>query len=297
MPKSQPDDSPISQRLIALIAHFEGGVQTRFAEKVGIATGIVGGMLGKKQSKPGLELTGKILQAYPSISERWLILGEGEMLKPEAPLKNNSVLSGPAIELHIEPEMSGNKRAPYINYLAAANYSGYQSQEALEQAETISLPPDLLPGKRPYFAFPVRGESMEPTFFTNDIVLCQEVPRQEWLNIKGEMLAVVVSRSNGLQLKRVTVNRQLKTLQCRSDNPISPPFILSIDDSEEQASDVLEVWSVEWRLTKHNDAPQREPAERFRTIEAEVGDLRYLIESIIDEREINRRLRERERNK
>lgn len=77
----EKEESPIYQRLVHLIKHFESGVQTRFAERVGIPTGIVGGMLGKKKVKPGFELTGKILQAYPQLNERWLLLGEGEMLK------------------------------------------------------------------------------------------------------------------------------------------------------------------------------------------------------------------------
>jgi len=215
------------------------------------------------------------------------------MLKPEAPIKNNSVPSGPPPEIHIEPDTSGNRTAPYINYKAAANYAGYQSQEVLRQLAFISLPPELMSVKRPYFLFPVTGESMEPTFYTGDLVLVYQVRHDAWLNLKGEHLMVVVSRSNGIQLKRVSVSKELRVIHCRSDNRLFVPFTLSLDDSHHEA-DVVELWQVEWRFTRRNEVPHREQAERFYSLETEVGDLRYLIESIIDKPAMEQLLRQRE---
>lgn len=274
-------------------------MQRRFALKVGIAAGVVNDILGVRKSKPGFDIISKILQAYPQMRAEWLMRGEGEMLQSAESLKNNSVLSRPApVELHFEPDTSGNKRAPWINYKAAANYlTGYQSQERYEEVEALSLPREIMPGKQPYTAFTVTGESMEPTFFAEDIVLCQQIPQTRWLELRGELLCVVVSRTHGIQLKRVTVRKELRLLRCRSDNPRSVPFDISLNDDEDSQSDVLELWSFEWLLTKRNDPPVREPLARVANIENEVGDLRYLIESILDEREITRRLRDRDRQK
>jgi len=282
-----------------LIQTLEEGVQRRFALKVGIAAGVVNDILGVRKSKPGFDIISKILQAYPQMRAEWLMRGEGEMLKSAESLKNNSVSSRPApVELHIAPDTTGNKKAPWINYKAAANYlTGYQSQERYEESEMLSLPPEFMPGKQPYTAFTVTGESMEPTFFAEDIVLCQQIPQTQWLDLRHERLAVVVSRTHGIQLKRVTVRKELRLLRCRSDNPRSIAFDISLNDEGDSQSDVLELWSFEWMLTKRNDPPIREPLARVANIENEVGDLRYLIESMLDEREMARRLRERDRRK
>jgi phage repressor protein C with HTH and peptisase S24 domain len=293
------EQEPIHQRFEQIINLLADGVQRRFAQHIGVASGVIGDIVGQRKSKPGFDITVKILQAYPELRAEWLMRGEGEMLKSAESLKNNSVSSRPApVKIHIEADASGNKQAPWINYKAAANYlAGYQSQERYEEVEMFSLPPEIMPGKQPYTAFTVTGESMEPTFFAEDIVLCQQIPQTQWLDLRNEILAVVVSRTHGIQLKRITVRKELRLLRCRSDNPRSIPFDISLNDEEDSQSDVLELWSFEWLLTKRNDPPSREPLARVANIENEVGDLRYLIESILDEREMARRLRERERKK
>ena len=220
------------------------------------------------------------------------------MLKSAESPKNNFVSSGPAVELHIEPDTDGNKRAPWINYQAAANYlTGYQSQERYEEVAAVSLPPEFMPGKQAYTVFTVTGESMEPTFFAEDLVICQQIPQTRWLELRNELLAVVVSRTHGIQVKRVTVRKALRLLRCRSDNPRSIPFDISLNDDDDQQPDVLELWSVEWLLTKRTDAPERENVQRINSIENEVGDLRYLLENLFDQREVKRLLRERSRQK
>jgi hypothetical protein len=143
----------------------------------------------------------------------------------------------------------------------------------------------------------VTGESMEPTFFAEDVVICQQVKPERWLELRNEKLAVVVSRTHGIQLKRVTVRKELRLLRCRSDNPRSIPFDISLDDEGDKQSDVLELWLVEWLMTKRTDAPAQESTKRITHVENEVGDLRYLLETILDEREMKRRLRDRDRRK
>lgn len=78
------EEEPIHQRLNLIIKQLESGVQRRFAQRVGVASGAIGDILGQRKSKPGFDLTGKILQAYPQLRARWLLLGEGEMLESVA---------------------------------------------------------------------------------------------------------------------------------------------------------------------------------------------------------------------
>lgn len=292
------EQDTVTERIKILVAKY-AEKPADFAKATGLTNQNVYDLTSGRKGGPSLASIKKLLITYPEVSERWLLLGEGEMLKSAEASKNNSVSSRPApVELHIVTDTSGNKQAPWINYKAAANYlTGYQSQERYEEVEMLSLPPELMPGQQPYTAFTVTGESMEPTFFAEDIVLCQQIPASRWLELRNELLCVVVSRTHGIQLKRVTVRKELRLLRCRSDNPRSIPFDISLNDEGDSQSDVLELWSFEWLLTKRNDPPVREPLARVANIENEVGDLRYLIESILDEREMTRRLRERDRKK
>ncbi|MGI4862394.1 MAG: S24 family peptidase [Janthinobacterium lividum] len=290
----------IAQRLIEMINFFSDGNKSAFGRITDLQSGVIAGFVGGRLNKPGFEVLQKLVTAYPQINERWLLLGEGEMLKGDIPPKNNSVSSGPVtVDLYIEhPDTSGNRLVPLINYKAAANYlTGYQSQELYEELEKLSLPRELLPGKQRYIIFPVTGDSMEPTLWAEDLILCQQVRPERWLELRSENLMVVLSRSHGIQVKRVRVSKALRVLHCRSDNPRSIPFTLSLDDEGDKQADVLELWMVEWFFSKRTEAPERQSAERLEYMETRVDDLHYLLETLLDEKERNRRLRDRDRQK
>jgi phage repressor protein C with HTH and peptisase S24 domain len=246
-----------------------------FAKATGLTNQNVYDLTSGRKGGPSFASVKKILIAFPEVNERWLLLGEGEMLKATETPNNNAVLSSP--DLYIQPDTKGNVQAPLINYKAAANYlAGYQSNEYYEELEAITLPKHMAKGTQPTKGFYLTGDSMEPTFYADDIAVCQQVPRGEWRLLKEETVAVVVSNSRGLQLKRVTVRPSLGTLRCQSDNPHSPTFDLNIDE------DVLEIWRFEWLLTKRCERANQDLQEWRRQMENEVGDLRYLLEQVVD---------------
>jgi len=254
------------------------------AGRLGEIAGVSGTAIAKIESGETANPKADVLASISTklqINLNWLVLGEGEMLKTTESPNNNSVLSSP--DLYIQPDTKGNVQAPLINYKAAANYlAGYQSNEYYEELEAITLPKHMAKGAQPVKGFYLTGDSMEPTFYADDIAVCQQVPRGEWRLLKEETVAVVVSNSRGLQLKRVTVRPSLGTLRCQSDNPHSPTFDLSIDE------DVLELWRFEWLLTKRCEKANQDLPEWRRHIENEVGDLRYLLEQVLDKKELLR---------
>jgi phage repressor protein C with HTH and peptisase S24 domain len=275
------EESPVYQRLNFLVDNLENGNQADFARRIGVRSGVVGDMFGKRRNKPSFDVLAKIVAAYPQLRVEWLLSGEGEMLKSATPPNTSSLHS--STDLYIQPDTKGNVQAPLINYKAAANYlAGYQSNEYYEELEAITLPKHMAKGAQPVKGFYLTGDSMEPTFYADDIAVCQQVPRGEWRLLKEETVAVVVSNSRGLQLKRVTVRPSLGTLRCQSDNPHSPAFDLSIDE------DVLELWRFEWLLTKRCERANQDLPEWRRQIENEVGDLRYLLEQVLDKKELLR---------
>ncbi len=239
----------------------------------------------KGKSIPSPENLVKLARLF-KVSVDYLLTGQDRINESQSSEKdaipNNPVLhSSP--DLYIQPDTKGNIQAPLINYKAAANYlAGYQSNEYYEELEAITLPNHMAKGAQPVKGFYLTGDSMEPTFYADDIAVCQQVPRGEWRLLREETVAVVVSNSRGLQLKRVTVRPSLGTLRCQSDNPHSPTFDLNIDE------DVLELWRFEWLLTKRCEKANQDLPEWRRYIENEVGDLRYLLEQVLDKKKAPR---------
>lgn len=277
--KKEHKELSISERFLLIRDVF-----SLTAGRLGEIAGVSGTAIAKIESGETASPKADVLASISTklqINLNWLVLGEGEMLKVTELPNSNSVLYGS--ELYIQPDTKGNVQAPLINYKAAANYlAGYQSNEYYEELEAITLPKHMAKGAQPVKGFYLTGDSMEPTFYADDIAVCQQVPRGEWRLLKEETVAVVVSNSRGLQLKRVTVRPSLGTLRCQSDNLHSPTFDLSIDE------DVLELWRFEWLLTKRFEKANQDLPEWRRHIENEVGDLRYLLEQVLDKRELLR---------
>jgi transcriptional regulator with XRE-family HTH domain len=257
-------------------------------EEIGLVLGLTKSGVSsfeKGKSIPSPENLVKLARLF-KVSVDYLLTGhdrinEGQLPESSITPNNPALHSGP--DLYIQPDTKGNVQAPLINYKAAANYlAGYQSNEYYEELEAITLPKHMAKGAQPVKGFYLTGDSMEPTFYADDIAVCQQVPRSEWRLLKEETVAVVVSNSRGLQLKRVTVRPSLGTLRCQSDNPHSPAFDLSIDE------DVLELWRFEWLLTKRCERANQDLPEWRRQIENEVGDLRYLLEQVLDKKELLR---------
>ena len=81
----------MKDRLIIFLEYLGIG-QNKFAQNVGLSAGYVNN-LGENISSRSLN---KILNVYPQLSEKWLLTGKGEMIKPINTQKakgNNSINS------------------------------------------------------------------------------------------------------------------------------------------------------------------------------------------------------------
>ncbi len=255
-----------------MIKTLADGNQSAFGRAVGIATGTLAGFIGERQVKPGFEILQKIGRAYPQVRWEWLMFGEGSMLKKDDPevqlrnmlvhadaLSNNELaqkyeeLIRRASESLDEPRVVSSEEgdtiiAPVVNYKAAANYaSGYNSQEHPEQLDVMSFPKYMVRGST-HTVFPVVGDSMTPTFLNRDYVWCRFIPKSDWRYLSRSLadrkVYVVVSKPNGLQIKRVSLDGT-DCLRCESDNrQLNPPFTLEFDEIEQ-------IWEVQWRITNN----------------------------------------------
>lgn len=242
--------------------------ETKFAETVGIKPNSFNYSVNKSEGGPNLQDLTKILVAYPEISPDWLILGKGPMLRDAG----TSILNEPQqqyintdIDLsskkkivrlerkHVEQEiivatqdLSGNNTVAVINYKAAANFkNGYGSQEFFEKQPGMIMPSIFVKKGKQYCSLQVAGDSMHPTIYNNDWVICRFIEKAEWGTIKDNYIYVLVSKLRGTDVKRV-LNRleEKQHLWCKSDNKAHRPYEIQYDD-------LIQVWQVEWRLSNY----------------------------------------------
>lgn len=180
---------PVHERLNFLIERLAGGVQARFAERVGVPTGTIGDILGKKKSKPGFELTGKILQAYPEVSERWLLTGDGEMLKSDISSSGQEISSYPSSQNNVQA-VGPLSDIPVIelrrvSFKARASFNYAQLQRVKESDIFDTVLFRLPPGRTAEdyadaLVFDIEGDSMEPSLRDGQQVIAWPVPDSKW---------------------------------------------------------------------------------------------------------------------
>lgn len=277
------NELPVSERVKDLYQHFGAGNLSAFARQVGVSAQAIRDLMKGEKGGPSWPVLQNLLQAFPAIDTEWLLLGRGEMLKSSTPANTSDVHSA---QTGIEPRVvaiaeGDNTAAPLYNIRTAANYRGDGlSQERPEPDGVISLPRWLLRNGN-YAVFPVVGDSMEPTFYARDYVLCRFLPKPEWDDLREDAVAVIVSESRGLQLKRLTFRMGEGYVRCKSDNRSHPYYQLDLDD-------VLEVWRFEWRITSSAHNPTEGLAERVSTVEDTLEDMRALLEQVLDRKELQR---------
>jgi phage repressor protein C with HTH and peptisase S24 domain len=258
----------VNERLISLIDVLTRGNEKKFAESIGVKPAVINNYTtGKQQSKPGFEVLRKILDVYPDVNMEWLLAGKGEMLKSQRKNAMNIVVA--------TQDTTGNFVVPVINRKAAANYlTGHQTQEYFEQLDALNLPPTFKRSSNPSYALQVAGDSMMPTLYDGDLVICTLTNPSDWEYLNDGEVYVVVSE-NGLQVKRM--KNRLNTHQDMlfiSDNKAHKPFALHADE-------ILELWKVHWKLSTHlEENHDDELVNKLHTLESRLERLekKYIVE-------------------
>lgn len=74
------ENGTISERIKQLVNHFYQGNKTAFGRAADIQSGVLAGIVGGRESKPGFEILQKLLTAYPNVNPEWLLFGRGPMI-------------------------------------------------------------------------------------------------------------------------------------------------------------------------------------------------------------------------
>ena len=205
MQENKQEKSPIKQKILLYLGK-KGISDYEFYKKSGTTRGILSQNNGISEDN-----LARFLAYAPDVNEKWLLTGEGSMLKDE-----------PLPVAH----QAGNQHEgiPLIPFSAMAGaLSGEQSVLEYE-CERYVVP--AFSGAD--FLMQVKGNSMMPTYISGDIVACQRVPMSglffQWNK------PYVLDTSQGAIIKRIKPGSDEKHVLIISDNKEYDPFELTYED-------------------------------------------------------------------
>lgn len=224
-----------------------------------------------------IELLRKAVNEY-RINPVYIYTGEGPMFMSEEDHKSFRVLT-------IVTNAQDDERIVYVPTPAQAGYASELSDPTFIQDLPSFTLPDYKYKVGTHRAFDVSGDSMEPTLFEGDKVVCSFLEPTLWeTSIKDNYVYVIVTRGDVL-IKRLT-NKVKKDRQLilSSDNSYYEPLTLSVGD-------VREIWYVRVKISPFLPSPQniqnlmREEIQELRkTIKNQsrlIENLNHTIEKLI----------------
>ena len=189
----------------------------------------------KKKRNVTVDLIKSAVEEF-NLSPNYLYLGEGEMFNAVEEIKEEDLKSSPKVGIpHVSDSM----------------FNAYRHQ-LKDDAYLESLPKIAVPGiqnYQNYRCFDVSCDSMEPTLFHGDRVVCKFVPKEDWENaIRNNFVYVLVSKSDVLIRRIVNKIKDERLLVLNSDNGFFEANNVDIDQIEE-------IWQVSLKISPFVPSP------------------------------------------
>ena len=190
-----------------------------------------------------IDLVRKSVEVY-RFSPMYLFSGEGAMFVTEEDHTGFRLLT-------IVTDAMEEERIIHVPEPAQAGYAGEKAEPAfIRELPTFSLP-DFKFKADIHRSFDVTGDSMEPTLFEGDKVVCSFVEPNLWEGaLKNNYVYVVVTRADVLVKRLVNNIRTDRTIELFSDNDFYKAFALPIGD-------VRELWYARVKISPFLPSPQK----------------------------------------
>jgi phage repressor protein C with HTH and peptisase S24 domain len=194
-----------------------------FATKLGISPSMVT-EISKGRSSVGLSAVQNIVSIY-NVNPDWILTGKGDMYS-----NSSSVISSPSTPIderstepasHVsEGSQEGIPLLP-ISAMAGAFTDDISVMEY--ECERYVIPAF----KGADFLMQVSGDSMQPTYYSGDLVACQRIPLNDLFFQWNK--TYVLDTLQGPLIKRIRRGSDEQHVLIVSDNPAYEPFELSKD--------------------------------------------------------------------
>lgn len=158
------------------------------------------------ERNPSFEMVGSILSAFPEISARWLVLGEGKMLEKDEAVARTQWIS--YHKLDSLSALNGDDKAAPLDYLRVSGFTD------------CDIATDCL------------GDSMAPKIRSGDIILCKGI--EDKSIIFGEPYLIIASEPIIRYIKGAPNNDVYKV---GTENP-------RIDDYEIKRSEITCIYRI-----------------------------------------------------
>jgi len=225
-----------------------------------------------------IELLRKSIERY-QINPVYVYTGDGPMFMSEEDHKSFRVLT-------IVTNGQDDERIVHVPVPAQAGYAGELANPTFIQDLPSFTLPDYKYKVGTHRSFDVSGDSMEPTLFEGDKVVCSFLEPTLWeTSIKDNYVYVIVTRGD-IVVKRVHNKlKEDKYLELQSDNNYYQPYQIPL-------SDIREIWYVRAKISPFLPSPAniqnivREEVKQLQNIINKQNHLIYnlneTIEKLID---------------
>jgi len=188
-----------------------------------------------------IELLRKAVERY-KINPTYIYTGEGPMFMSEEDHSSFRVLT-------IVTNPKGDERIVHVPVPAQAGYAAEMTDPAfIQDLPTFTLP-DYKYMSGTHRSFDVAGDSMEPTLFEGDKVVCSFVEPTLWESaIKDNYVYVVVTRGDVVVKRLFNHIRERKALTLHSDNEYYQPYEVPVEE-------VREIWYVRAKISPFLPSP------------------------------------------
>ena len=161
-----------------------------------------------------------------------------------SPFNEDGIEQQPSVKNHISTER--------ILHVPVSAYAGYTEQfhdeVFLDDLVSFSLP-DYKFQHGTYRCFDIAGDSMEPSLFAGDKVVCSQVDNNNLYSSVRNNLVYVVVLDRSVVIKRVINKiRESGKFTLISDNNFYEPFDVSVNE-------VREIWHVEVKISPYLPSP------------------------------------------
>lgn len=216
----------------------------QFALAIGVHPQCISDIVCGKRSV-NCDIISKSIQTF-KLNPLFLYTGEGSEVEDSGCSTKNS--TDPI--LTIVTDEVGNERIVHVPVSAQAGYGTQLHDPTYVQ----DLPTFSLPGAKyangSHRCFDVSGDSMEPSIYNGDKVVCHFVEPENWFNGIRENHVYVVISKEGVVVKRVVNNLKANgTLSLISDNNFYKPF-------EIELKDIVEIWQVSVKISPFMPSPR-----------------------------------------
>lgn len=218
----------INERVQSIIDRQYNGNKSAFSKAINVGATVIQNIVGTRKGKPSYDVI-KSICANANISADWLLTGNGSMLKNDSTqLAQNAycaVISDckdtkKVSNTQLKVADNSTKGIPLIPLHAMAGVLRGEVSVLDYECEQYIVPAF----KGADFLIPVKGNSMNPTYQSGDIVACQRTPMSsvffQWNK------PYVLDTAQGAIIKRVRPGQDEEHVQIVSDNTDYLPFEL-----------------------------------------------------------------------